>query len=218
MLRRRRRPRTRLLPFAAKNPAQEPAGGAPRRGTAFGVALLASLLVSAAIALFGQPLVVAEVRAERLPAAALLVTPLVFSLVVVLAALDAWRAARRRGYFSGRALVQLAFAAAFLGLLLPETLAEFRARTAPDFASADLLEQMIKSRDPRVRALVVENAGLRGSNDADVAHVLQLGLDDKEPRVREAARAAVEHRVGRELSGPQGLETARATVRGWVRE
>lgn len=200
-----------MLRFASKRPND--AGG---RGTAFSVTLLVALLSSAALALFGQPWVVARVRDEELPAAALLVAPLCFSFVVVVAGLDAWRAARRRGWFSGRALVQLACAAAFLGLLLPETVHEYRARTAPEFGSLDLLEKMMRSRDPRVRALVVENAGYRHGADAEVALVLRAGLEDKEPRVREAARAAVERRTGRELSGDPGMAEARAIVGAWL--
>ncbi len=196
-------------------PRQE-TGELRRRGTAFGIALLAGLFVSAALALFGQPFVLAAVRREEVPAAALLVAPVVFSTVVVLAGLEAWRTARRRGYFSGRALVQLGLAAVFLGLLLPDTITELRARSGAGYAENDLLEQMFRSRDARVRALVVETAGLRAAPDREVAAVLLKGLDDKEPRVREAARAAVEHRAGRELSGPQGIDAARALAREWA--
>lgn len=177
-------------------------------------AMLVALVLSAAAAFFVQPRVVAAVRAEQLDAAWLAAAPALFLLVVVVAALDAWRLARRRGYFRGPSVVALAACVAFLGLLVPNTVSEYRARTSPPSSSAAYLEALLKSRDPRVRALVVEVAGLKeGLKEAP--ELLERGLLDADPLVVDAATAAVEHRSGAPLEGPDAARRALEIVRAW---
>ena len=180
------------------------------------IPLFGALIVSAGLALFAQPRVIALVRTEELDALWLVAAPVAFAIVVVIAALDAWRVARRRGYFRGPSVVMLAACVAFLGLLLPNTLAEYRARTSPPEDSVAHYEALVQSRDPRVRALVMEAAGFRPGPPQAVASLLLRGLDDADPLVTHAAVRAVEHRAGTPLEGADAAARARAIVQGWI--
>lgn len=160
------------------------------------IPLLVALILSAAAAFFVQPRVIAMVRAEKLPAMALVIAPAAFAIVVVIAALDAWRIARRRGYFRGPSVVMLAAAVAFLGLLLPNTVDEYRARTSPPASSIALDEQLFESHDSRVRALVMEAVGFGPEPDDVALPLLKRGLVDDDPMVAAAAQKALAHRSG----------------------
>ena len=184
--------------------------------TALRIPLLMALLVSASAAFFLQPRVIAMVRAEKLPALALIAAPAAFAIVVVIAALDIWRQARRTGYFRGPNVVMLAGAVAFLGLLLPDTVEEYRARTSAPVDSVAHYDALFLSDDPRVRALVMEVAGFRpGANDA-IAALLVKGLDDGDPLVELAAIRAVAHRAQAPLEGPDGKSKAREIAVSWM--
>ena len=190
-----------------------PAGPAADR-TAFRLPLLAALLVAAGAALLAQPRVVEAVRADHVSPAWLAAAPAVFALVVVLAALDAWRGARRRGHFRGPNVVAVAAAIAFLGLLLPDAFSEYRTRTSPEDATARDLA-LLGHRDPRVRALVMEALGYRPGPADRVADGLKRGLADPDPLVVEAAIHAVAHRAGVVLEGPDAVARAAQIVASW---
>jgi hypothetical protein len=208
-------------PLRAAGPAGGPGPGIPtdgRRGpppTPLRVTIFLALVLSAAVAFFVQPRVIAAVRAEELAAAWIVAAPAVFSLVVAIAALDAWRVARRRGYFRGPSLVAIAASVAFLGLLLPNTVSEYRARTTPPLDAAALHERLLQSRDPRVRALVMEVAGLKPGSSDEPAALLARGLVDPDPLVVRTAVAAVEHRAGVPLEGPDAVARAQEIVKTW---
>lgn len=179
--------------------------------------VLILLVLSAAAALLVQPRVVHAVRTESLDVAWLIVAPAIFALVVVLAALDTWRTARRTGFFRGPSVLLLALCVAFLGLLLPSTFSEYRARTSPPAEGARMVT-LAKHKDPRVRALVMDAAGWRpGPADAEVAAILGAGLDDRDPLVAAAALHAVAMKSGEPLTGGPGLERARALITEWSR-
>ena len=180
-------------------------------GVALRLPLLAALIASAVAAFFVQPKVVQLVRDGELNAGWLLVAPTAFSVVLAVAAIAAWRVARHEGFFSGRAIIQLGMACAFLGLLAPDTLQEYRARTAPPTASVESLDLLVQSKDARVRALVVEVAGQRDVTDAEVGPLLRTSLDDNDPRVREMAIVAIERRAHRTFS--TGASAAAAAAR-----
>ncbi|MCC7070041.1 MAG: hypothetical protein IT383_01890 [Deltaproteobacteria bacterium] len=195
------------------SPVPKPAEPAASR-SAFRLPLLGALLIAAGATLLVQPRVVEAVRAERVDPAWLAAAPVVFALVVVLAALDAWRGARARGHFRGPNVVAVAAAIAFLGLLLPDAFSEYRTRTSPaDAVARDL--QLSQHRDPRVRALVMELLGYRPVPADQVAEGLARGLTDRDPLVVEAAVQAVAHRAGVPLEGPDGTARAQQIVAGW---
>jgi hypothetical protein len=180
------------------------------------IPILIALIASAVAAFVLQPRVIAAVRAEKLPAALLVAAPAAFALVVVFAALDAWRMAKRRGYFRGPTLLMLAACVAFLGLLLPSTFDEYRARTSPPTDSVAHYDALFLSRDPRVRALVMEAAGFRPGPPEPVAALVLKGLDDSDPLVVKAAVAAVEHRAGVTLEGADdAVSRARTIAQTW---
>ena len=176
------------------------------------VSLWIALAVSAGAALFAQPRVVSEVREGDLAPLALWVAPAAFTLVIALTALDAWRTARRLGYFPGRSVLLIGAAAGFIALLLPQTFSEYRTRTSPPAAAPARYEALAAHKDARVRAVVMELAGLRPVPDSDVKAVLARGLEDGDPLVRAAAIAAVERRTG---GTGLDLAAARARVAGW---
>src|SRR5437763_16966297 len=104
-------------------PSSQPAPDAAR--ARLRIPLFAAMLVAAVAAFFVQPRVIAMVRAESWPALALVVAPAAFAVVVVIAALDAWRPARARGGFRGPSVGLLMWAGAFPGLLLPNPVDEY---------------------------------------------------------------------------------------------
>jgi hypothetical protein len=179
------------------------------------VALLLFLVPSPAIAQQGQPRVFAAVRGGELPAEGLLVAPLLFTLFVIITAIDAAFLARARGYLSGRALLQVLLALAFVAFLVPQAYDEYRARKAPPSASPAMMSELVRSRDARVRSVVMELAGFRGPPQ-EVSDLLARGLRDSDPMVRSAALNAVSRLSGEPLEDP---ERAQAILRGWgVRE
>jgi hypothetical protein len=196
----------------------ETVSGRSDRGarSAVRVALLVLLVLSAGAALLLQPRIIVAVRDGSLTAEWLLVAPGVFSLVVIASAIDTAMLARRRGYASGRALLQLGFVVAFVAFLLPQAWSEYRARKAPPPTSVELLDKLSKSRDARVRAVVMDLAGFRGQASA-VGSVLERGLDDKDPMVRAAARGSIERRAGEPLSDETDAR-AKELVREWAAE
>lgn len=197
--------------MAPAEPTHQPE---PDRRAAFRLPLLAALLVSAGAALLAQPRVVEAVRADRLDPTWLAAAPAVFALVVVLAALDAWRGARRRGHFRGPSVVAVAAAIAFLGLLVPGAFSEYRTRTSPgDVVARDLA--LLGHRDPRVRALVMEVLAYRPVAAGQVKDALGRGLADPDPLVVEAAVHAVSHRAGVALEGPDAPARAAQIVASW---
>jgi hypothetical protein len=180
---------------------------------AFRVPLLIALVASAAAALLGQPRIVASVRAGALDAAWLVVAPAAFALVVVLSALEAWRTARVQGYFPGRSVLAVAAAAAFLGVLVPDTYAEYRTRRSAVLETPPQhWQELVRSHDARVRALVMEAAGYAPVSDAEAGPVLARGLDDPDPLVVRAALQGVRHRADVPL---ETLEEARTAVHSW---
>ena len=105
----------------------------PRRRRSARVAarpLFAAMIVAAVAAFFVQPRVARWSAPSRGPRPRFIVAPAAFAIVVVIAALDAWRSAPEAAAVSAADIVVYACAVAFLGLLLPNTVDEYRARTA----------------------------------------------------------------------------------------
>jgi hypothetical protein len=180
------------------------------RGPPVSLPLVLLLLLAVGAALFLQPLVVNWVRDEGGAAGFVLVAPALFTAVIVLFALDTWRTAARLGFFPGRRLLFLAFAAVLTGLLLPDTWLEFQVRTAPA-AAGGRDERLFRSKDARVRALVVEAAGRR-ADKAQAVPLLTRALDDRDPMVRAAAVAVIAERSGDATLDAAG---ARAALLSW---
>lgn len=151
--------------------------------------LLVSLLCAAAFALLGHPSIVSSVRAGRLAPEWLSVGPLLYLGFVTVATLDALTTAKRRGHWNGRSLVQVLLALGFVAFLVPQAYGEYRARKAPPTTSLRLVEELVRHRDARVRAMAVDLAGYRAST-AELREVLLPALADRDPMVRQAALEA----------------------------
>lgn len=175
------------------------------------VAALLSLLVSAPIVLGGHPHIVSEVRDGNLDVGWLWAAPGALLLAVAVTLIEAiWRTVRR-GYFSGRSLVQVGFALAFFGFVATGSWREYQVRQATP-ASAETLVALAKSRDARVRALVVEVAARRDGDGPRLWRLIRDGLDDADPIVRRAAFHAVEVRADVDIGDDDtvGQDRARA--------
>jgi hypothetical protein len=176
-------------------------------------AILVLLVLSAAGGLLIQPRVIAAVR-EGHGALWLVAVPAVFGLVVIMAALDTWRTARRLGFFKGRNVILIAACIAFLGILAQSTFSEYRARTSPP-AEGARLAALSKHKDPRVRALVMDALGWRPGAPEEDAYLLASGLTDNDPLVADAALHAVARKAGETLTGTEGRARARELVTAW---
>lgn len=190
------------------------AASAPTRPRPFGPprstlrrVLLVVLVAVGVVLLLGQPRLVEAVRAGDLGPNALLAGPIALLVLVLFLAADAAVLASHRGRVSGRSLVQLVVAVGFLAFLGTQTYWEYQARRAP--VDHDLLlESLASSQDARVRALVLEVAGLRPSRQASLDRLILVGLDDKDPMVRAYALSAASRRAGRDFG--DDVEAARA--------
>jgi hypothetical protein len=198
---------------SAPDSAPDVTGETLAPASALRIPLLVALVLAAAAALvFRQPIANA-VRAGELPPWTVLAAPAAFALVVALGALDAWRTARRRGFFSGKSLVALFAAVAFMGVLVPDPLAEYRARTEPPASSPAHYAALLTSKDARVRALVMEVLAYKPMPGDDVAALLKVGLADTDPLVQAAAKDAVARRTGTPVASVQDAEQALAALR-----
>lgn len=198
----------------SSTPSVDPAAERAANASPLRTAVLVLLVLSAAGGLLVQPRVITAVRDSGVDAMWLVAVPALFALVIVLAALDSWRTARRLGFFRGPSVILLAACVAFLGILASNTFSEYRARTSPP-AEGARLAALMKHKDPRVRALVMDAVGWRPGALDDAAPLLALGLDDRDPLVAEAALHAIRIRSGETLTGSDGIVRARALVTAW---
>lgn len=188
-----------------------------RPRAALRVALLVILVMSTALALLGQPRLIAGVRTSGLSPEWLLVAPGLFVLFVLVTGADLALLARRRGFVSGRSLLQVGFALAFLAMLTPQAFFEYRTRKASPLTSDALLESLVQSRDARVRALVMEAAGGRAPG-VGMGRLLKQGLRDADPLVRDTALRAVERLQEAPLEGSDRVQDAMRIISGWQPE
>jgi peptidoglycan/LPS O-acetylase OafA/YrhL len=153
------------------------------------ILLFVVLAVAAAVILFVQPQVTSRVREGDLAKEWLALGPGLLVAAFIAALLEVVRSARRRSRAWGKGFVQLGFAGLVFAFVATQSVFEYRARAAPPATSAELLEKLARSRDARVRALVMEVAGARPSS-ANLDALLELGAKDKDPMVRAAAARA----------------------------
>ena len=176
------------------------------------VVLLLVLVCAAAFALLGQPHLVSQVRAGSWLPETLFIAPALFSLFVLVTLADTLILARKRGFLSGRSLLQVGFALAVLAMLTPSAFFEYRARKTPQVNPSELLQQLVENRDARVRALVMEVAGYR-LPDAEMQDLLEKGLEDADPLVQEAAVRAISAASATPLEKGDRFEKAREVLR-----
>jgi hypothetical protein len=168
--------------------------------------------------LLGQPLLGQWVRQGRLTAEAMLVAPGLFALFLVIHGVDRFFLAKKsRKNAPAWALAQVSLGVLFLAFIVPSNLREYRTRKVPEQALLKLLPQLERSRDARVRALVMLAAPSAAEDRVAMVQVLRHGLADPDPLVRHAARVAVERRAGRTLAdGEEGLAEAGRILNSWL--
>ena len=177
--------------------------------------LFALLLVSAALTLFGVPLLQRAVAAGRWPPFTLALPPAL--LAVFIAGYAAYRIALVRAgrYTAGKALVQVAVMLLVLGIVAGVALVPPEG-AGPGQAAVNL-ERPLASSDPDVRALAAELARHRPPEQAlAIAGRLAELLDDPAPEVRRQAHASLVALAGADVGGDG--PGAGARWRAWLRK
>lgn len=172
------------------------------------------LLIVAAATLWSRPAVLAQVRAENWHPAFVLLGPALIALLLGIFALDEllWHknAEKRRVV----AVIPMVFGALLLLILFPSSVQEYRVRQVSEQSATQLLNDLAKSTDARIRALVMLAAQTQELSPETWAQIMERGLSDPDPFVRRAATQSVRHKTGLNVGDDeQGLSDSRAYVR-----
>jgi HEAT repeats len=178
-------------------------------------ALYVLLVASALVSFWGG----GELFGRRVPHWAVSAAPTLFG--IFLAVFSVYRIAlvRARRYPAATGLFQIGLGALVVVLLLPGVRQGLQ---RPPAGQGDAVPELIRSPDPRVRALAAEVAGARSGGERYAALLLR-SLDDPDAAVRASARAALSRLAGTDVGA--GLEEGAAArrwreeaqIRGWTR-
>ena len=169
------------------------------------------LLVASALLTFWAG---SGIRGRELPRWAASAAPVIFAVFLVVFAVYRLALVRAKKYPAAMGLFQIGLGALVWVLLLPGT----RQRIGRE--EGDEVQVLMRSSDPRVRALAAEVAGDRGN--PRYATDLVERLDDSDPAVRRAAHAALVRLLGTDVSpgeeGPAAQQKWRQALRarGWL--
>jgi len=169
------------------------------------------LLVASALLTFWA---VSGIGGRELPRWAASAAPVLFAVFLVVFAVYRLALVRAKKYPAAMGLFQIGLGALVWVLLLPGT----RQRIGRE--EGDEVQVLIRSSDPRVRALAAEVAGDRG-NPRYAADLVER-LDDSDPAVQRAAHAALVRLLGTDVSpgeeGPAAQQKWRQALRarGWL--
>lgn len=177
------------------------------------VFLYISLISTGALSLLARPHLVAQVRAGLFPASWVLIGPGLFALFFLVFAIDEIfiRGPKKGKHRAG--IVPLVFGALVIVFLLPSSFQEYRARRTADLGTPAFYYDLFKSKDARVRALVmVASSQIQGSTQ-DWVQLMNMGLSDPDPLVQASAVHQVADRMGAHLSeDSNGVEEAKALL------
>jgi HEAT repeats len=155
---------------------------------------LYALLVASALLTFWAG---ADIGGRELPRWAASAAPVLFAIFLVVFAVYRLALVRAKKYPAATGLFQIGLGALVWVLLLPGT----RQRIGSE--PGDDVQVLLRSSDPRVRALAAEVAGYRGA--ANYAADLVDRLDDPDAAVRRMAHAALVRLFGRDVTpGEEG--------------
>ena len=164
------------------------------------------LLVASALLTFWAG---SEIGGRELPRWAASAAPVLFAVFLVVFAVYRLALVRAKKYPAAMGLFQIGLGALVWVLLLPGT------RQGIGREQGDEVQVLLRSSDPRVRALAAEVAGYRAA--AQYAADLVDRLDDSEPAVRSAAHAALVRIVGQDATpgqeGPAAQQKWREVLR-----
>jgi hypothetical protein len=157
------------------------------------------LLASAAVTLFGEPLLEQAVREGKAPRATLVVAPALLATFIALFAAYRYALVRAGRYHAGKAFVQVGLMVLVLTLAVPGSLDRWRA--AGTVRAVDL-SRHLAAADPEARAMAAELARHRERADAVryVPRLVEL-LEDSSPEVRRQARSSLVAIAGKDAGG-----------------
>jgi hypothetical protein len=172
---------------------EEPNVGGVRMRPSLTLLLYALLVLSALVALWAQrsPADVPVIIARS--------APWVFLVFMLGFAVYRFALVAAKRYSAFKAFFQVAVAAVFFLLLLPNGPVAVPGLNAPVPAARQDLAALLGDPDPRVRALAAELARYRPQGQ-QVAHMLALALKDSDPDVRQVAHETlVQFNSGQDL-------------------
>ena len=168
---------------------------------------LYALLVASALLTFWAG---SDIGGRELPPRAATAAPVLFAVFPVVFAVYRLALVRAKKYPAAMGLFQIGLGALVWVLLLPGT------RQGIGRERGDDVQVLMRSSDPRVRALAAELAGYRG-DAARYASELVERLDDADPAVRRAAHASLVRLLGTDVSpreeGPAAQQKWREALR-----
>lgn len=150
------------------------------------------LVVSGAFTLLSRPTLIEMARKEEIDSWLIFLGPGFFAFFLLLFTLMLFINRGRK--IRTLSLVAIFFGSLLLAIIVPDSLREYRARNASTLHNFACLKDFLKSQDARIRALLVMSASCTTSNDKEWSHVVEKGLEDKDPLVREAAKYAIQHK------------------------
>ena len=165
------------------------------------------LLVASALLTFWAG---GDIGGRELPPKAAAAAPVLFAVFLVVFAVYRLALVRAKRYPAAMGLFQIGLGALVWVLLLPGT----RQRIGRE--PGDEVQVLMRSSDPRVRALAAEVAGYRPGR-ARYTAVLVERLDDSDPAVRHAAHVSLTRLLGTDVSpgeeGPAAQQKWREALR-----
>lgn len=160
-------------------------------------------VLSAAAALFVEPVLSEAVGHGRIDPRWLFFPLGCFGVFLCVYAVDRWFLVRRRSYPPGRAFFQIAFGVLFAMLLLPSTLTEWKEGRAR--ASNVAVRSLSSHPRADIRRVAVEALGFRGQTPERLEQVRDA-LGDSSPEVVAAASEVLARWSGLSAQDRPGLE------------
>ncbi len=180
------------------------------------VALYVLLIITAAFALLARPYLLAEIRAEHFLPVWILVGPVLFGSIFLIFCIDEIFI---RGPKKGRrktSIVPMAFGALLLVLVLPSSFQEYKTRQIREVATPAFYKELLKSKDARVRALVMIASSCSVQSGNEWSEIMHKGLNDTDPLVQGAAIQEVASQLGVQLpSNDEGAKQALSLLATW---
>ncbi|MBL93317.1 MAG: hypothetical protein CMH56_16075 [Myxococcales bacterium] len=167
-----------------------------KNASPFAKVILAMMVLSAVAVVFMRPILIRWVREEQM-APELLWAPAVVFFISLL--LYVWTRAANNTSGSQKSAwlpFQVGFGLVILLLIIPGQLREYRARKTPETNTEMGMKSLLKSKDARIRALVLNAAVCSDVAPNQLHQIIQQGLQDADPLVQEAALKAVEKITG----------------------
>ncbi len=181
----------------------------------FRIILYFSLLTTSAITLLTRPYLLEQVRLGDLHPWWLLCGPILFAIFFVIYIIDEFYKANTSTQKSKVPFLSLIFGFTILLFLLPSTFREYRTRKTPKITSPAFLKDLLSSKDARVRSLVMLASSCVLHDNNDWTNWIETGLSDKDPMVQEAAKFALEKRIGIHFPSDVSIEDAKNMLENW---